>query len=221
VLNLPAAGWISARPLSDIRPGPALLPSFDASGRVTLAGMVVLRPFTAELLGAVQPWFRHAEVARRLGGPDWPAQELRMAAAGNGIGEVFRGRRVLRVHSWVAFDDAGAAVAHLGGDVYDRWCRYTEGPDGPVVDEVEPGPAMGIAYVVDPRRWRQGFGVAALRALMDAPEVADVVVFAAGIEPDNVASRRCATAAGFVAGSAVPDREGIVHYVRRRQVGAH
>jgi hypothetical protein len=56
---------------------------------------------------------------------------------------------------------------------------------------------------------------------MDAPEVADVVVFAAGIEPDNVASRRCAIAAGFVAGSAAPDGEGIVHYLRRRQVGAH
>lgn len=175
---------------------------------------VVLVPFTAELLAVVQPWFHHPKVVRWLGGPEWPARGLRLA--GTGIGEVFRGRRVLRDHTWVAFDEAGAAVAYLGGEVYDRWCRYEEGPDGPVVDAVEPGPAMGLAYVVDPRRWRQGFGTATLRAAMDAAEVADVVVFAAGIEPDNVASARCATAAGLVPDSPVPDWEGIVHHIRRR-----
>jgi hypothetical protein len=85
------------------------------------------------------------------------------------MGEMFRGRRVLRAHSWVALDRTGAAVAHVGGEVYDRWCRdrwcrYHEGPAGPVVSDPEPGPAMGLAYVVDPRRWRRGFGRAALTA---------------------------------------------------------
>jgi RimJ/RimL family protein N-acetyltransferase len=124
---------------------------------------------------------------------------------------------VLRAHSWVAFDDAGAAVAHIGGEVYDRWCRYTEGPDGPVIDAVEPGPAMGLAYVVDPRRWRSGFGTATLRAAMDAAEVADVVLFAAGIETGNVASARCATAAGLLPETAIPDWEDMIHHIRRRR----
>jgi RimJ/RimL family protein N-acetyltransferase len=177
---------------------------------------VVLRPFRVELLGAVQPWFLHPEVDRWLGGPDWPAREFAPPGPGSSTGEVFRGRRVLRSHSWVAFDDAGAAVAHIGGEVYDRWCRYDEGPAGPVVDAVEPGPAMGLAYVVDPRRWRQGFGTATLRAVMAAPEVADVVLFAAGIEPGNVASARCAVAAGLLPDSLEPDWEDIVHYIRRR-----
>jgi len=100
--------------------------------------------------------------------------------------------------------------------VYDRWCRYSEGPDGPVIEAVEPGPAMGLAYVVDPRRWRRGFGTATLHAVMDAVEVADVVLFAAGIEPGNVASARCATAAGLLADTAVPDWEGIIYHLRRR-----
>ena len=171
---------------------------------------VTLRPFTAELLAVVRPWFHHPEVRRWLGGPEWPARGLAMA--GTGIGDVFRGRRVLRTHSWVAFDEAGAAVAYIGGEVYDRWCRYTEGPD----DAVEPGPAMGLAYVVDPRRWQSGFGTATLRAVLAAPEVADVVLFAAGIEPGNVASARCATAAGLLPQTTTPDWEDMIYHIHRR-----
>src|SRR5207244_2361755 len=115
----------------------------------------------------------------------------------------------------VASDVSGTAVALIGGEVYYRWCRYTETPD-PVVEAVEPGPAMGLAYVVDPARWRQGFGTATLLAAMNAPEVADVVVFAAGIEPENVASAQCATRAGLFPEDTTPDWEGIVHYIRRR-----
>jgi len=175
---------------------------------------VVLSPFTRELLPVVQPWFHHPGVVQWLGGPDWPARGLELA--GTGLGEMFRGRRVLRDHSWVARDASGAVVASVGGEVYDRWCRYSEGPDGPVVEAVEPGPAMGLAYVVDPRRWRRGFGTAALLAAMAAPEVADVVLFAAGVEPANVASARCAAAAGLRLDRAEPDWEGFVHYIRRR-----
>jgi RimJ/RimL family protein N-acetyltransferase len=175
---------------------------------------VRLAPFTEDLLSVVLPWFSNPEVDRYLGGPDWPVRELRLM--GSGLGEVFRGRRVLRTHSWVAFDPSGVAVAKVGGEVYDRWCRYAEGADGPVVDRIEPGPAMGLAYVVDPRRWRQGFGTAALRAAVDAPEVADVVLFAAGVEVDNVASARCAVAAGLTATTTGPDWEGMVYHVLRR-----
>jgi RimJ/RimL family protein N-acetyltransferase len=75
---------------------------------------------------------------------------------------------------------------------------------------------MGLAYVVDPRQWRRGYGTAALRAAVDEPEVADVVLFAAGIEPDNVASARCAASAGLLPDSDVPDWEGMIHHIRRR-----
>jgi CTP:molybdopterin cytidylyltransferase MocA/RimJ/RimL family protein N-acetyltransferase len=176
--------------------------------------LVTLSPFTEHLLPVVQPWFRHPEVDRWLGGPQWPAQALELQNAG--IGEMFRGRRVLRTHSWVVSSSTGDPVALVGGDVYDRWSRYTETPDGPAVQAIEPGPAMGMAYVVDPRRWRQGFGRAALLAAVNAPEVADVVLFAAGIEPANIASTRCAVAAGFTRDPAAPDWEGMTYYIHRR-----
>ena len=174
-------------------------------------------PFTAEALPLVQPWFRHPEVDRRLGGPEWPARELRLMRENPG-GE-FRGRRVLRAHSWLLLDANGSPVAKVGGDVYDRWTRYLgEGPDGPLIGGSEAGPAMGLAYVVDPAHWRQGYGTAALRAVLETAEVADVRLFVAGIDADNVASSRCARSAGFAPDDPEPDWEGTVYHLLRRPV---
>jgi RimJ/RimL family protein N-acetyltransferase len=176
---------------------------------------VELIPFTEAQLSVVQPWFGHPEVRHRLGGPDWPARELRLMRE-KPDGE-FRGRRVLRVHSWLVRDDGGTVVAKIGGDVYDRWTRYDgEGSDGPLISAVEAGPAMGLAYVVDPGRWGEGIGRAVLLAVVAHPHVADVRVLVAGIDADNVASRRCAEAAGFRPDDPRPDHEGTVHHLLRR-----
>ena len=176
---------------------------------------VQLRPFAAAQLPLVRPWFEHAEVRRRLGGPDWPARSLRLDER-DPAGEEFRGCRVLRAHTWLAWHGE-SPVGYLGGEVYDRWARWDgSDPGRPVVSHAEAGPAMGSAYVVDPARWRQGYGVAMLRAWLAAPQVADVRVFVLGIDDDNVASRRCAVRAGFVADPPEPDWEDIVHHLFRR-----
>ena len=174
---------------------------------------VSLTPFTPDWLKRVEVWFDHPETRRRLGGRDWPARELRLLAERPG-GE-FRGRRVLRAHSWVVLDDGLRPVGHVGGEVYDRWTIYGgEGPDGPRILATEERRTMGLAYVIDPGRWRRGFGAASLRAATGAPEVADVRLFVAGIDADNLASQRCAASAGFVPGSAEPDFEGTIYYRR-------
>lgn len=179
------------------------------------AQRITLIPFVEDLLASVQPWFRHPEVRRRLGGPDWPARELRLLA--RDVGEQYRGRTVLRVHSWIAVDEAGVPIAKIGGDVYDRWTRWDGSrPDRPVVSATEPGPAMGMAYVVDPAHWGEGIGRAVLLAAVEHTDVTDVRVFAAGIDSDNSASRRCA--AGFAADRSAPDWEDTVYYLLRRTV---
>jgi RimJ/RimL family protein N-acetyltransferase len=113
-------------------------------------------------------------------------------------GEVFRGRTVLRAHGWVATDD-GVSVAYVGGDVYDRW---TSGP--PVV-------TMGLGYVVDPARWRLGYGRAAILASLGHPDTADVVRFYCGIDADNHASRRCVASIRFELLDPVPDEDDTVY----------
>jgi RimJ/RimL family protein N-acetyltransferase len=176
---------------------------------------VTLVPFTASWLAAVKPWFDHPEVDRRLGGREWPARELRLLEQRPG-GE-FRGRSVLRAHSWVGLDAVGVPVGKIGGEVYDRWCRFDgTRADAEAVSAVEPGLAMGLAYVVDPQQWRRGIGRALLLAAMAHEQVADVRVFALGIDADNEASRRCAAAAGFAPDVDVPDWEETVYYLRRR-----
>lgn len=176
---------------------------------------VSLVPFGEDLLPVVQPWFHHPEVRRRLGGPEWPARELRLLATTPG--EQYRGRVVLRANSWVALDGTGEPVGKIGGDVYDRWNRYDASrSDTPLVASVEAGPAMGLTYVVDPARWGQGIGRAVLRAAVQHRDVADVRVFAAGIDADNEASRRCAASAGFLPDVDQPDWEDTVYYLLRR-----
>jgi RimJ/RimL family protein N-acetyltransferase len=131
--------------------------------------------------------------------------------------EQFRGRLVLRTHSWIALDPGGTPLAKIGGDVYDRWTRYDGSqPMKPVIDRAEPGPAMGLAYVVDPHLWGHGIGRAVIRAAVDHPDVADVRLFAAGIDTANESSRRCAAAAGFYPDIDEPDWEDTVYYLLRR-----
>jgi RimJ/RimL family protein N-acetyltransferase len=180
---------------------------------------LTLVPFTADLLPAVQPWFRHPEVRRWLGAPEWPARELRLLTSQPGGRH--RGRTVLRAHSWVAVDSTGEAVAKVGGEVYDRWNRYDGSqPARPVVTAVERGPAMSLTYVVDPARWGRGMGRGALLAALQHAEVDDVRLFAAGIDADNEASRRCAASAGFRPDLDQPDWEHTIYYLLRRLIDA-
>jgi RimJ/RimL family protein N-acetyltransferase len=179
---------------------------------VAVPPTIRLVPFEPELLLRVLPWFDHPEVQRRLGGRSWPEREL--ALRNIAWAEEFRGRRVLRAHTYVALDDGGTPVAQIGGDVYDRWTLWN-----PVTERVtatDHRRTMGAAYVVDPERWRRGYGRAALQAFVAAPELADVEQFVLGIEGDNVASLRAATAAGFAPLTTEPDAEDMLylHLVR-------
>ena len=165
---------------------------------------VELRPFLAEHLSLVQPWFEDPEVRHRLGGPEWPERALQLQARR-------RGRRRVPWHE-------GAALAHLAGLVTRRAGRLPRRRGLRPLDDVRrlrPRPVRVVTGPSSPdRRWAartsstplagaRGFGVAVLRAWVEAPEVADVRVFALGVEHDNLASTRCAVAAGFV-----PDAAG-------------
>jgi RimJ/RimL family protein N-acetyltransferase len=182
------------------------------AGCVVASPPIRLVPFEPEQLLQVLPWFDHPEVQRRLGGRSWPERELALRRIA--WTEEFRGRGVLRAHTYVALDDDGAPVAQIGGDVYDRWTLWD--PATERVTAVDPRRTMGAAYVVDPQRWGRGYGTATLRALLAAAELADVEQFVLGIEPDNAASLGTARAAGFRPLTTEPDAEDMLylHLVR-------
>ncbi len=183
-------------------------------GRATLARVSAVRlaPFEPEHLPGVLPWFDDPETRRRLGGRDWPTREL--ALRSTVWTDEFRGRRVLRSCTFVALDDDGVVVAQIGGDVYDRWTVWD--PAAERVLSTDRRRTMGAAYVVAPSRRGRGIGAATLRALVAAPQTADVEQFVLGIEPDNAASLGAAAAAGFTPLTTEPDVEDMLylHLVR-------
>ena len=154
---------------------------------------VVLRPFTAESLSTVAPWFDDAETQRRLGGREWPESLLRLVAEPP---SEHRGHLVRERLGWIASRD-GSDVALVDTEI------YTDG-------------TAAIAFVVDPRRRRQGIGAATLVAIgSHLARAYGVELRVGGIEPENTASVRCARAAGFVAKAAEPDEEGFIYHELR------
>jgi hypothetical protein len=55
-----------------------------------------------------------------------------------------------------------------------------------------------------------------ITALVNDPNLSHVRIFEAGVEPENVASIRCLTAAGFATYTELPDFEGMLYFLFRR-----
>jgi RimJ/RimL family protein N-acetyltransferase len=139
-------------------------------------------------------WFDHPEVRQWLGGPDWLPRQLAIVPGG-----WFHGAWVASCHSWFGLVN-DQPVGFVGGEVY----------------EYEKLRVMGLAFIVDPTRWRMGHGRRLLEAVVALPDLAGVDEFFCGVELDNSASRRCCVAAGFRPDER-PDKEGFLYHRRRRQ----
>jgi len=114
---------------------------------------IELVPFEPKHLPLVEPWFDDPRVQSRLGGREWPGREFRLMAEPPGT--EFRGAIVTGRFDWVALDGE-ETVGLIVGETYDRWATYGgDGPSGPIILDTIELPAMGLAFVVDPLRWRR------------------------------------------------------------------
>ncbi len=134
------------------------------------------------------------------------------------LGE-FRGANETGRFRWLAWHDA-TPVGYIDCGTADRWTTWEGGPHGRGVVATIPVPAGSIAYVVDPARRRRGYATRMIEALMSLPDLRQIELFAAGLEPDNVGSVACLQAAGFEPLDPRPDWEGIVYHVRFRPLGS-
>lgn len=161
---------------------------------IVMIDMCALRfaPLTADLLPEIEPWFDDPETIRFLGDRAWIRRELRLVD--ETLGTEYRGRRVVGRDVWVIFDELPVGFIDVE--------RYDDGRAGCVI-------------VVAPARRSQGIGRAILDAVWNRPELVDVEELIGGIEPENVASRRCVTAAGFRLATE-PDEEGMLNGARKR-----
>lgn len=149
-------------------------------------------PLTADLLPEVEPWFDNPETIRFLGDRNWIRRELRLVDETPGT--EYRGRMVVGRDVWVISEQVPIGFIDVE--------RYDDNRAGCVI-------------VVAPAMRRQGIGRAILDAVWERPELASVEELILGVEPENMASRRCLTAAGFRL-SPEPDEEGMLQGARTR-----
>jgi RimJ/RimL family protein N-acetyltransferase len=171
---------------------------------------ISLRPLTPTDLPLITPWFEDPDTSRYLGGPDWPAAMLAVAA--RSAGTMFRGARQLGTHQYLALAD-GTPTGYVDCGTFDRCTVYGgEGPNGPIILETIQAVTGSIAFVIDPQMRGRGLGRAMISAMLARSEPRDVELFEAGVEPQNTASRRCLEATGFEPRSPEPDFEGMLYY---------
>lgn len=75
---------------------------------------------------------------------------------------------------------------------------------------------MAISIVVNPRHRRQGLGRLILALILEQPEVKDLRRISAEIHPENLASLRCFSTAGFVQACAEPNEDSMLVFVYNR-----
>jgi RimJ/RimL family protein N-acetyltransferase len=194
VVSIPSAAAARSRRTQDARS--ADMNGLAASARAMLMGdMCALRftRLTPESLPAVEPWFDDRETIRFLGDRNWVRRALRLVHETPGT--EYRGRTVVGRDVWMIIFKH-IPVGFIEVERYDDRCAE-------------------CALVVAPAMRRQGIGRAILDAVWERPELAEVEELIGGVEPENVASRRCLEAAGFRL-SSEPDKEGMLQGTRAR-----
>ena len=106
-------------------------------------------------------------------------------------------RNTAGCHAWLVCANDGSAVGHV---------QLDEEADG----------RASIGLMVKPEARSQHHGQNILRALLARPEIAHLHTLEARVQPDNVASRRCCLAAGFVQADASPGEDGFLKLVYNR-----
>jgi RimJ/RimL family protein N-acetyltransferase/ketosteroid isomerase-like protein len=203
-------GSIDAPAEAEPQPKPAARQPHIGTAREMTAARIELRPLTSADLLVIAPWFEDPDTRRFLGGPDWPAAML--ATSERSIGTTFRGATQTGAHHYLALAD-GTPVGYIDCGTFDRCTVYGgEGQDGPIILDSIEAITGSIAFAIDPERRHRGLGVRMIRALTGHPDLLDVELFEAGVEPDNTASRRCLEAAGFRVRTEQPDVEGMLYY---------
>jgi RimJ/RimL family protein N-acetyltransferase len=72
-------------------------------------------------------------------------------------------------------------------------------------------------FAVKPDLRGHGYGRYILSQLVDQPELSAVTMLLGYVEPDNLASRRCLSSAGYHNPNETPDADGLIEFIYTRR----
>jgi RimJ/RimL family protein N-acetyltransferase len=196
--------------------GPTGREGMGASGTLlfVMSSSMRLRPLTRPDLSVVEPWFEDNDTSRYLGGRAWPGRMLDLTE--RAVGTEFRGATQIVSFMFLAAH-RGRPVGYIDCGVFDRWTEYAgEDDDGPIIRDSIEVTTGSIAFVIDVAVRGQGLGRSMIRALVARPELSEVRLFEAGVDPDNLASIRCLLGADFQPHNIEPDFEGMLYFMLLR-----
>jgi len=172
-----------------------------------------LKPFDKQQAEIIAPWFDDPETSKWLGGRDWIKNIFRLLS--EPVGTEFRGAHRLACYAYVAYGGQ-SPIGFIDASVTDKYVEYGGESDGqPIYLSSEDKITCAISFAVNPTERQKGYGTAILHALIDQPELKNVKIFEAGVEPENTGSIRTLEATGFTS-NYESDFEGMYYFFLRR-----
>ena len=171
------------------------------------------KPFNKETAEGIRPWFNDPDTKKWLGDSSWVDMELKQQS--ESIGTEFRGAKTIARYGWVVYDD-DKAIGYIDGGISNRYVKYGGEVNGkPVYLEVEDKLTSAISYAICPDERRKGYASQLINQLLTRPELEQVEIFLAGVEPENIGSIKALEKAGFKSDHK-PDFEDMYYFFLRR-----
>ncbi|MEV0685218.1 GNAT family protein [Nocardia sp. NPDC050378] len=159
---------------------------------------IALTEYTSRDMPTLRRWWEDEDVLKYVHDLE---HQLSPGALGSKVGTgKYLARPLVR---YMVRDAAGVAVGFVSVQVTGSW---TEREDDPVMPPFH----AGVNIVIDPLQQTKGFGSAALEAVFDRPELADVVTLGGSVDSRNEESLGMLRKLGFV--PAGPARNGMIPF---------
>ncbi|MFI2335453.1 GNAT family N-acetyltransferase [Nocardia rhamnosiphila] len=168
---------------------------------------IELTEYTSSDLPMLRQWWEDEDVLKYVHDLD---HQMRPGRPGSKVGSgKYLARPLLR---YMVRDAAGVAVGFVSVQVTGSW---TEREDDPVMPPFH----GGVNIVIDPLRQEKGLGSAALKAVFDHPELADLVTLGGSVDVRNQESLGMLRKLGYVQSGPRGEGHGSLHNSRPGSAG--
>lgn len=173
-----------------------------------------LKPFKKPDAKAMHSWFDDTATHEWLGKASWADNIFRLQAEPPGAEH--RGQRRVAFYAFIGYVDV-QPVGFVAASIVDRFLKYGGEKEGkPLYSDIEMQITAAISFLVNPAWRKSGYGTAMIKALAGRPEVDQVKIFEARVDPSNTASSKTLEKAGFISDYRA-DFENMIYFIYRKK----